>query len=72
MKEVIKDDFQNQCGIFYCITKKNCEEIADFLVKCGFSATYCHGDLDKKERKLRQAKWMSGEVKVCLCSYSKS
>jgi superfamily II DNA helicase RecQ len=56
MKCLISEDYPNQCGIIYCITQKNCVELADFFVKCGFSATFYHGGLEEEKRKVRQAK----------------
>lgn len=64
MIESIKNDFANQSGIIYSITKSNCVKLAEFLVNRGYSATFYHSELPKEEQKCRLAKWMAGDVNV--------
>jgi superfamily II DNA helicase RecQ len=63
-KDLILKDFLNQCGIVYCITKANCQAIAEFLVSFGIAASYYHSGLDEASRNDIQQKWMTGEVQV--------
>jgi superfamily II DNA helicase RecQ len=63
-KDLILKDFLNQSGIVYCITKANCQAIAEFLVSFGLAATYYHSGLDEASRNDIQEKWMLGEVQV--------
>ena len=36
--------------IVFCTTKQQCDELADALRQCGFSALALHGDLEQRER----------------------
>ena len=39
-------------GIIYCITKKNCEKVAQYLHKSEISAKYYHSDVGKATKKM--------------------
>lgn len=42
------------CGVIYCSTRKNVEEVCDLLNENGFSATRYHAGLSEKERRQNQ------------------
>ncbi|MFI3303371.1 MAG: ATP-dependent DNA helicase RecQ [Rikenellaceae bacterium] len=54
--------------IVYVRTRKGCEEIADYLNKEGFSATFYHGGLPNTERSLRQDEWISEECRIIVAT----
>ncbi|EFX64013.1 hypothetical protein DAPPUDRAFT_13555, partial [Daphnia pulex] len=67
LKDLILKDFLHQSGIVYCITKGNCQAIAEFLVSFGLAASYYHSGLDEARRNDIQEKWMTGEVQI-ICA----
>lgn len=46
----VLNEFQPESSIVFCNRKVTCQDIADALVKHGFSAKALHGDLDQFER----------------------
>lgn len=64
--EIIKKNFPpRSCGIVYCISKKDCEEMAAVLRKEGIRASYYHADASEKNEK--QEQWTRDELQV-LCA----
>ncbi|EDR27948.1 hypothetical protein EDI_175610 [Entamoeba dispar SAW760] len=57
----------NQCGIVFCLSKKDCENLSKFLVNYGIRATYYHAGLDPKRRKQVQNDWMNG-IFLVVCA----
>ena len=51
-------------GILYCMTKADCEQLADFLRSNGIMADYYHSGMAKGAKQMVQAKWLSGEIHV--------
>ena len=58
---------RNECGIVYCLSRQNCEDVANYLTRQGLSADYYHGALEQDERERKQQQWSSDNVKV-LCA----
>ncbi|BFU18159.1 recQ family helicase, putative [Entamoeba histolytica HM-1:IMSS-B] len=54
----------NQCGIVFCLSKKDCESLSKFLINYGIRATHYHAGLDAKRRKKVQNDWMNGTFLV--------
>lgn len=46
------------------MTKKDCEVTADFLRDNQITADYYHAGQSKAERKMVQAAWLQGQIKV--------
>lgn len=46
----ILSDRKDQCGIIYCLSRKNVEEVCEKLRRDGFSATRYHAGLSPEER----------------------
>lgn len=68
MLKLITDRYQNQSGIIYCVSRKDCETWTRILKTKGFSVEYYHAKLRYSMRKEVQAKWMTGEVKIILAT----
>jgi RecQ family ATP-dependent DNA helicase len=60
----IRQRFRDATGIVYCMTKAECEIMADFLRDNGVTAAYYHAGQPKGERKTVQAAWLQGQIKV--------
>jgi ATP-dependent DNA helicase RecQ len=56
------------CGIIYQRNRAQTQYVAGLLAAHGFSVSYYHGGLDYTERKIRQTKWMKGEVQIIVCT----
>ncbi len=46
----ILEHYRPESTLVFCNTRKECQEVADVLVKRGFSALAIHGDLEQRER----------------------
>ncbi|CAO2827453.1 unnamed protein product [Amaranthus hypochondriacus] len=63
--KIIKDRFENSCGIVYCLSKNECMEVAKYLNgKFKIKTTYYHAGLAARQRVSVQKKWHTGEVNV--------
>ena len=54
----------NTTGIVYCMTKKECEETAEFLADNDVKADFYHAGQTKTDRKMVQGAWLKGDVRV--------
>lgn len=67
MQEVlqyINAKYRRNTGIIYCMTKKQCEETADFLRDCGLAADYYHAGMTQSDRRAVQASWQAGQTAI--------
>ena len=63
--KIIRDEFSRKCGIVYCFSKKNCEDMAAALKQAGIAATYYHSEATQKNE--RQDQWSRGRHQV-MCA----
>ena len=60
--KLITDHYKNLCGIVYCLSQKDTEEMAQLLCSAGIKAAHYHaGSTSRQET---QDKWMKGKVHV--------
>ncbi|KAL0903171.1 hypothetical protein M5K25_027528 [Dendrobium thyrsiflorum] len=63
--QLIKNRFNNMCGIVYCLSKNECVEVSNYLnQKCKIKTVYYHAGLAARQRVTVQKKWQTGEVQV--------
>ncbi|MEG3047829.1 MAG: ATP-dependent DNA helicase RecQ [Mucinivorans sp.] len=55
-------------GIVYCRTRKQTEQVAEFLVSRGVKADFYHAGLDFRLRTARQEQWMNGMNRVIVAT----
>uniref|UniRef100_A0A914GTI5 ATP-dependent DNA helicase n=1 Tax=Globodera rostochiensis TaxID=31243 RepID=A0A914GTI5_GLORO len=60
----IRKMYPNGSGIIYCLSKKDCEDVATMI---GGGAQPYHADLPEKRRLDTQKKWMSNNIQI-LCA----
>ncbi|KAH8355559.1 hypothetical protein KR200_005114 [Drosophila serrata] len=54
-------------GIIYCMSRKECDDVAKKMCKDGVRAVAYHAGLNDSERESRQKDWLTGKVKV-ICA----
>ncbi|VDQ09064.1 unnamed protein product, partial [Trichobilharzia regenti] len=65
--DVIRNEFPKRSGIVYCLSRRECDLVADELVGAGFQAAAYHaGMTDAQRRKVQQA-WIQEDK--CKVSY---
>ena len=69
ISNLLKTRFKNKCGIIYCISRKDCEKLAETLkrnynIKCD----YYHAEMTYKKRQEVQSNWMQGEILVIVAT----
>lgn len=55
-------------GIVYVRSRRQCEEISDFLSSSGVSSSFYHAGLSPLQRTERQQKWKDGIIRVMVCT----
>jgi len=55
-------EHRGECGIVYCSTRKNVEEVCDFLREEGLSAVRYHAGLPPEERRRNQEDFLYGRA----------
>ena len=69
MAKLIKDSYRNQSGIIYCLSRQNCETIAEKLRKeYRIKAQHYHAGMDPQAKGRVQQEWQAGEHKVIVAT----
>ncbi|KAG8634057.1 ATP-dependent DNA helicase Q-like 2 isoform X2 [Manihot esculenta] len=56
----------NESGIVYCFSRKECEQVAAELRERGISADYYHADMDVKSREKVHMRWSKNKLQVIV------
>ena len=56
------------CGIVYVRSRKKTQEISEFLVQNGISATHYHAGLKVEDKEEKQNSWMKDQVRVMVAT----
>ena len=65
----IRTSYKGQSGIIYCLSKKNCEDIAAKLVKdYDIPAHHYHAGMEPEEKKHVQKQWQAGRYHVIVAT----
>ncbi|XP_071919212.1 ATP-dependent DNA helicase Q-like 2 isoform X6 [Coffea arabica] len=56
----------NESGIVYCFSRKECEQVAKELREKGISADYYHADMDVHAREKVHLRWSNGKLQVIV------
>ncbi|VDP17456.1 unnamed protein product [Soboliphyme baturini] len=65
--EMIKTTYRNQSGIIYCLSRKECEDVADMLVKRGIKSEAYHAGQADRQRNAVHKDWVLGKIQV-ICA----
>lgn len=64
---LIKAEFNGKFGIIYCLSRNECEKLADQLKNKKISAAAYHAGMEDDERRVVQDKWLQGKTNV-ICA----
>ena len=65
----INTSYRGQSGIIYCLSRKNCEDIATKLRKqYNIMAHHYHAGMEAEEKKKVQRQWQAGAYKVIIAT----
>ena len=62
------DSFGDKCGVIYCISRKNVEEVCEKLNNDGFSATRYHAGLTDEERRQNQDDFIYDRKRIIVAT----
>ncbi|GMH23928.1 hypothetical protein Nepgr_025771 [Nepenthes gracilis] len=63
----IKENHFDECGIIYCLSRMDCEKVAEKLQEYGHKATFYHGSMDTAQRAFVQKQWSKDEINI-ICA----
>ncbi|KAK8952242.1 ATP-dependent DNA helicase Q-like 4A [Platanthera zijinensis] len=63
----IKVNHFDECGIIYCLSRMDCEKVAEKLQECGHKASFYHGSMDPQQRAYIQKQWSKDEINI-ICA----
>nr|XP_040220568.2 Bloom syndrome protein homolog [Anopheles coluzzii] len=64
MIELIRKRFPRDTGIVYCLSKKECDQLADEFRRAGIKAKSYHAGLSDGVREATQKEWIGDRIKV--------
>ncbi|KAL6888534.1 hypothetical protein ACP4OV_009560 [Aristida adscensionis] len=63
----IRENHPNECGIIYCLSRMDCEKVAEKLRDCGHKVAHYHGSMDPIDRESVQEQWSMDEINI-ICA----
>ncbi|PVH65586.1 hypothetical protein PAHAL_1G030300 [Panicum hallii] len=63
----IRKNHPNDCGIIYCLSRMDCEKVAEKLRDSGHKAAHYHGSMDPADRENVQEQWSMDEINI-ICA----
>ncbi|KAK4491251.1 hypothetical protein RD792_001986 [Penstemon davidsonii] len=63
----IKEDHFDECGIIYCLSRMDCEKVAEKLQEYGHKSAFYHGSMDSDQRSMIQKQWSKDEINI-ICA----
>ncbi|XP_044512347.1 ATP-dependent DNA helicase Q-like 4A isoform X2 [Mangifera indica] len=65
--KLIKENHFDECGIIYCLSRMDCEKVAEKLQEYGHKAAFYHGNMDPAQRAFIQKQWSKDEINI-ICA----
>ncbi|PIM99694.1 ATP-dependent DNA helicase [Handroanthus impetiginosus] len=63
----IKENHFDECGIIYCLSRMDCEKVAEKLQEYGHKAAFYHGSMESTQRAMIQKQWSKDEINI-ICA----
>ncbi|XP_074275910.1 ATP-dependent DNA helicase Q-like 4A isoform X2 [Silene latifolia] len=63
----IRQNHYDECGIIYCLSRMDCEKVAEKLQECGHKTAFYHGSMEPAHRTLVQKQWSKDEINI-ICA----
>ncbi|KAL6176388.1 hypothetical protein ACLB2K_053022 [Fragaria x ananassa] len=63
----IKENHYDESGIIYCLSRMDCEKVAEKLQECGHKTAFYHGSMDPAQRAFVQKQWSKDEINI-ICA----
>lgn len=63
----IKENYRDECGIIYCLSRMDCEKITEKLQEFGHKVAFYHGNMDPEHRSFVQRQWSKDEINI-ICA----
>uniref|UniRef100_H2ZMJ5 ATP-dependent DNA helicase n=1 Tax=Ciona savignyi TaxID=51511 RepID=H2ZMJ5_CIOSA len=67
MADTIKENFNGQSGIIYCISCRNCTDVSNSLARCGIKTGVYHARCSAKKKTEIHQQWLNNEIQV-ICA----
>jgi bloom syndrome protein len=68
IQEIIEEEHQNECGIIYCLSRKQCEDVAAELCTRRVKAHHYHAGMEAEAKSQVQKDWQRGQIKVIVAT----
>lgn len=67
--QMLRTRFRGKSGIIYCISRKECEKLAETLAKnYHIKCDYYHAELSYNRRKEVQDRWMKNDIQIIIAT----
>lgn len=66
--QLLLNKYEPESTVVFCITKKETQELADFLISAGYSAKSLHGDLEQKQRDQALVQFSNKSVSILVAT----
>ncbi|KAJ3675195.1 hypothetical protein LUZ60_004237 [Juncus effusus] len=63
----IRANHFDECGIIYCLSRLDCEKVAEKLEELGHKTAFYHGSMDPMQRAFVQKQWSKDEIMI-MCA----
>ncbi|KAL4380327.1 hypothetical protein HN51_003609 [Arachis hypogaea] len=63
----IRENHFDECGIIYCLSRMDCEKVAEKLQEFGHKCAFYHGNMDPAQRAFVQKQWSKDEINI-ICA----
>ncbi|XXG73559.1 hypothetical protein AAC387_Pa07g2458 [Persea americana] len=67
INKFIRENHFDECGIIYCLSRMDCEKVAEKLQEFGHKASFYHGSMDPQQRAFVQKQWSKDEINI-ICA----
>uniref|UniRef100_A0A6B2KYE2 ATP-dependent DNA helicase n=1 Tax=Arcella intermedia TaxID=1963864 RepID=A0A6B2KYE2_9EUKA len=68
MVDWIKDNYMESCGIIYCFSKKEADNLAAELAKHGLSVASYHAGMSDGEREVVHDQWINNSIRIVVAT----